>query len=93
MIRMDRSSTGVLTMSAFNFRQFIDTHDNKGDLFRVPFEVETLDDMGAFIARADSNGIDKPILFERPVGFDIPVLANTVGHTSKRIPMAHGNDA
>ena len=93
MIRMDRSSTGVLTMSAFNFRQFIDTHDNKGDLFRVPFEVETLDDMGAFIARADSKSIDKPILFERPMGFDIPVLANTVGHTSKRIAMAHGIDA
>ena len=55
--------------------------------------METLDDMGAFIARADSKGIDKPILFERPVGFDIPVLANTVGHTSKRIAMAHGVDA
>ncbi|MFQ5982278.1 MAG: UbiD family decarboxylase [Woeseiaceae bacterium] len=77
-------------MSAFDFRGFIRDLDEKGELFRVPFEVDPLDDMGAFIARADFNGIDKPILFEKPTGFDIPVLANTVGHGTKRMAAAHG---
>mgnify|MGYP001323943111 CR=1 FL=1 len=90
---MDCSSTGVLIMSTFNFRKFIDIQDNKGELLRVPFEVDTLDDMGAFIARADYKGIDTPILFEKPKGFDIPVLANSVGLTSKRMAAAHGVEA
>lgn len=77
-------------MSAFDFRRFIQDLDEMGELFRVPFEVDTLDDMGALIARADIKGIDKPILFEKPAGFDIPVLANTVGHGAKRMAVAHG---
>lgn len=80
-------------MSAFDFRGFIDKQDKLGSLLRVPFEVDTLDDMGAFIARADSMGADKPILFEKPTGFDIPVLANTVGHSSERMAAAHGVEA
>jgi len=75
-------------MSAFDFRAFIDRMDSRGELFRVPVEVDTLDDMGAFIARADYKGIDMPILFEKPKGFDIPVLANTVGHTYRRMAEA-----
>ncbi len=82
-----------LTPKAVDLRGFIDEQDSKGDLLRVPFEVDTLDDMGAFIARADYKGIDKPILFEKPKGFDIPVLANTVGHTSRRMADAHGVEA
>lgn len=80
-------------MGAFDFRGFIEKQDKLGSLLRVPFEVDTLDEMGAFIARADSKGIDKPILFEKPTGFDIPVLANTVGHSSQRMAAAHGIEA
>ncbi|MCH7981649.1 MAG: UbiD family decarboxylase [Proteobacteria bacterium] len=77
-------------MSFFDFRAFLDDLDSNGDLFRVPVEVDTLDEMGAFIARADYEGVNSPILFEKPKGFDIPVLANTVGHTYKRMADAFG---
>jgi len=80
-------------MSAFDFRRFLEEQDGAGHLLRVPFEVDTLDDMGAFIARADSRGIDHPILFEKPTGFDMPVLANTVGQSSRLMAAAHGVDA
>lgn len=77
-------------MSAFDFRTYLDKLEKNNDLLRVPVEIDTLDDMGAFIARADYEGLDKPILFENPKGFDIPVLANTVGHTTKRMADAFG---
>jgi len=77
-------------MGIFDFREFLDNLDKNGDLFRVPVEVDTLDEMGAFIARADYEDINKPILFEKPRGFDIPVLANTVGHTYQRMAEAFG---
>ena len=77
-------------MKHFDFRWFLEDLDQKGELFRVPVEVDTLDEMGAFIARADYEDIHKPILFERPTGFDIPVLANTVGHTYRRMADAFG---
>jgi UbiD family decarboxylase len=90
MSAVDIKSEKGFSTSSVDFRGFIDDQESKGDLLRVPFEVDTLDDMGAFIARADYKGIDKPILFEKPKGFDIPVLANTVGHTSRRMAAAHG---
>ena len=77
-------------MSVFDFRAFLDNLDSNGDLFRVPVEIDTLDEMGAFIARADYEGIHTPILFENPKGFDIPVLANTVGHTYRAMAEAFG---
>ena len=77
-------------MSAFDFRSYMANLEKNNDLLRVSVEIDTLDDMGAFIARADYEGIDKPILFENPKGFDIPVLANTVGHTTKRMADAFG---
>jgi len=77
-------------MKHFDFRWFLEDLDKKGELFRVPVEVDTLDEMGAFIARADYEDIHKPILFEKPTGFDIPVLANTVGHTYRRMAEAFG---
>ncbi|MFQ5661499.1 MAG: UbiD family decarboxylase [Gammaproteobacteria bacterium] len=72
-------------MGAYDLRTFLDNQDKNNELFRVSAEIDTLDDMGAFIARADYAGINKPLLFENPKGFDIPVLANTVGHSKKRI--------
>jgi len=77
-------------MKHFDFRAFLDDLDKKNELFRVPAEIDTLDEIGAFIARADYNEIHKPILFEKPKGFDIPVLANTVGHTYRRMAEAFG---
>ncbi len=51
-------------MKYFDFRWFLEDLDKKGELFRVPVEVDTLDEMGAFIARADYEDIHTPILFE-----------------------------
>lgn len=77
-------------MKHFDFRAFLEDLDKKGELFKVAAEVDTLDEMGAFIARADYEGIHSPILFENPTGYDIPVLANTVGHTYRRMADAFG---
>ncbi len=77
-------------MATNDLRAFLDQLDASGDLFRVPVEVDTLDEMGAFIARADYQGVDSPIVFENPKGFDIPVLANTVGHSYRRMAEAFG---
>jgi 4-hydroxy-3-polyprenylbenzoate decarboxylase len=77
-------------MAEYDLRAFLDKLENRGELFHVPVGVDTLDEMGAFIARADYEGITSPILFENPQGFDIPVLANTVGHTFERMAEAFG---
>lgn len=79
-------------MSAFDFRAWIDSLDKSNKLLRVLAEVDTLDDMGGFICRADYKGIETPILFENPKGFDIPVFANTVGHKAEVIADSFGVD-
>ena len=71
---------------AYDFRTFIEQQDNNDELLRVKSEIDTLDDLGAFIARVDYSTVNKSILFENPKGFDIPVYANTVGND----PMAIG---
>lgn len=74
-----------------DIREFLSDLDRNGQLLRVKEEIDPLDEMGAFIARADYNHLDKAILFENPKGFDIPVLANTVGGLSyTRIASAFG---
>ncbi|MGE3160290.1 MAG: UbiD family decarboxylase domain-containing protein, partial [Xanthobacteraceae bacterium] len=76
---------------ADDIRDFLCELEKNGQLLRVKEEIDPLDDMGAFIARADYNHLDKAILFERPKGFDIPVLANSVGgHSYSRIATTFG---
>ena len=75
-------------MRALDFRNFLDDLDTRGEFFKVPVEFDTLDEMDALIARADYNEIHSPILFEKPKGYDIPVLANTIGHTYRRMAQA-----
>ncbi len=77
-------------MSALDFRGWIASLEKNRKLLRVGAEVNTLDDMGAFISRCDYQGVDMPIIFDNPKGFDIPVLANTVGHKIETIAAAHG---
>jgi len=77
-------------LSALDFRGWIDSLEKDNKLLKVGVEVDTLDDMGAFISRCDYRGIDMPILFEQPKGFNIPVLANTIGHKIESIAAAHG---
>ncbi len=77
-------------MAATTFREFIDALEADGQLLRVAPEIDTLDEIGAFIARADYEGVDKALLFENPRGFDIPVFANTVGSSYRRIAATFG---
>ena len=77
-------------MAAKDFRDFISALEQDGELLRVAPEIDTLDEIGAFIARADYEKIDKGLLFENPGGFEIPVFANTVGATYKRIASTFG---
>lgn len=72
-------------MTANHFRQFLQSLESDDQLWRVSEEIDPLDEIGAFIARADYEGVDKAILFENPKGSDIPVLANTVGSGQRRI--------
>jgi UbiD family decarboxylase len=69
-------------VTALGIRDFLEQMEQNGQLLRIRDEIDTLDDMGAFIARADYDHLDKALLFENPKGFDIPVLANTVGGCS-----------
>ena len=79
-------------MSAFDFRTFLEQQDKDDELLRVKSEIDTLDDLGAFISRLDYSGMKKSILFENPKGFDIPVYANTVGHDPMSIARSFGVD-
>lgn len=77
-------------MSKLDFRDFLARMEAEDRLMRVGVEVDPLDEMGAFIARADYEGVHKPILFEKPTGYGIPVLANTVGHSYRAMAEAFG---
>jgi len=72
-------------MGSNSFRRYIEKLDTQGELLRITPEVDTLDEMGAFIARADYEGIEQSLLFENPKGFEIPVFANTIGPSYRRI--------
>ena len=73
-----------------DIRAYLELLESRGDLMRVSQEVDPLDEMGAFIARADSRGMNKAILFEKVKGSTMPVLANTVGSTYARIAETFG---
>lgn len=75
-------------MAETGFRGFLEDLDARGDLWRITEEIDPLDEIGAFIARADYAHIDKGLLFENPKGSDIPVFANTIGASYKRIAEA-----
>jgi UbiD family decarboxylase len=77
-------------MEAYGIRDYLSQLESDNQLWRIPTEVDMLDDMGAFIARADYEGVEKALLFEHPKGFGSPVLANTVGGSFKRIAEGFG---
>ena len=77
-------------MSNPDFRSYLESLESQNQLLRVPQPVDTLDEMGALIARSDYAGVTKALLFENPRGFEIPVLANTIGATQERIASTFG---
>ncbi|MFQ5348327.1 MAG: 3-octaprenyl-4-hydroxybenzoate decarboxylase, partial [Rhodothalassiaceae bacterium] len=77
-------------MDGASFRDFLAAQEAKGEILRIGAEIDTLDEIGAFIARADYAHVDKGLLFENPKGFDIPVFANTIGTSYRRIAETYG---
>ncbi len=77
-------------MDGASFRDFLARQEEKGEILRISEEIDTLDEIGAFIARADYAHVDKGLLFENPKGFDIPVFANTIGTSYRRIAETYG---
>lgn len=67
------------------FRGYLRALEDKDELLRIDEVVDTLDEMGAVISRADYEHVSKGLLFRNPKGFDIPVFANTIGSTYRRI--------
>jgi len=76
-------------MAETGFRGFLNDLDERGELWRITEEIDPLDEIGAFIARADYAHINKGLLFENPKGSDIPVFANTIGSSYRRIAQAY----
>lgn len=74
------------------FRDFLAAQEAKGELLRIRPEIDTISEMGAVIARADYEHVGKGLLFENPKGSDIPVFANTIGSTYRRIAESFGVD-
>lgn len=77
-------------MIAKDLREYLDYLNSTNQLIKISDPIDTLDEMGAIIAKADYAGIEAALLFENPKGFDIPVLANTIGSTQKRIAEVFG---
>lgn len=77
-------------MGQDSFRDFLDAQRAKGEILDIDPEVDTLDEMGAVIARADYHHVSKGLLFNTPKGSDIPVFANTIGSTYRRIAETFG---
>ena len=73
-----------------DLRDYLDLLAGRGDILEISDEVDPLDEMGAIIARADTSGMNKAIMFKKAKGSTMPVLANTVGSTYKRIAEAFG---
>ena len=77
-------------MSKHDFRAYVDKLEANGRLLKISEEVDTLDDLGALIGRSDYGHVEKALMFEKPKGFDIPVVANTLGSSDRYYPDAFG---
>lgn len=73
-----------------SFRDFLERQEQKGEVLHIDEEVDTISEMGAVIARADYEHIGDGLMFEKPKGYDMPVFANTIGSTYRRIADSFG---
>jgi 4-hydroxy-3-polyprenylbenzoate decarboxylase len=64
-------------MGYTDLREFIRALEKKKELKRIPFEVDPTLEMTEFADRSVKNG-GPALLFEKPKGFDIPVLINSM---------------
>ena len=77
-------------MSLSNFRDFLDYLEQQGELKRITYPINPYLEMTEIADRVlRSQG--PALLFENPIGYDIPVLCNLFG-TAKRVAMAMGRE-
>ena len=73
-----------------NFRDFLDYLEQQGELKRISYPVNPHLEMTEIADRVlRSQG--PALLFENPIGYEIPVLCNLFG-TAKRVAMAMGRE-
>jgi 4-hydroxy-3-polyprenylbenzoate decarboxylase len=63
-------------MAYRDLRDFVQTLDKKGELKRIPFEVDPILEITEFADRAAKQG-GPALLFEKPKGYTTPVLINS----------------
>jgi 4-hydroxy-3-polyprenylbenzoate decarboxylase len=77
-------------MKFSNFRDFLDYLEQHGELKRISFPVNPYLEMTEIADRVlRSEG--PALLFENPIGYDMPVLCNLFG-TAKRVAMGMGRE-
>ena len=69
-----------------DLREFLDRLEREGELARIRHEVSPVLEMTEIADRAVKGG-GKALLFEKPKGYDIPVLMNAFG-TERRMKLA-----
>jgi 4-hydroxy-3-polyprenylbenzoate decarboxylase len=74
-----------------DLRDFLAQLESRGLLVRIPAEVSPKLEMTEICDRT-LKGAGPALLFERPAGFDIPVLGNLFG-TPERVALALGQDS
>lgn len=75
-------------MNLTNFRDFLSYLEEQGELKRIPYPVNPYLEMTEIADRVlRSKG--PALLFENPIGYDMPVLCNLFG-TPKRVAMGMG---
>ncbi|OCG36519.1 4-hydroxy-3-polyprenylbenzoate decarboxylase [Gilliamella sp. Gris1-4] len=77
-------------MNFSNFRDFLDYLEQQGELKKITFPVNPYLEMTEIADRALHNG-GPALLFENPIGYDMPVLCNLFG-TAKRVAMGMGRE-
>src|ERR1039457_6248561 len=69
-------------MAYSDLREFIAALEKNQELRRIPFEVDPILEITEFANRAVKQG-GPALLFERPKGYNVPVLINAFASTRK----------
>ena len=77
-------------MNFSDFRDFLDYLEQQGELKKITFPVDPYLEMTEIADRVLRNG-GPALLFENPIGYDMPVLCNLFGN-AKRVAMGMGRE-
>ena len=77
-------------MNFSDFREFLDYLEQQGELKRITYPVNPYLEMTEIADRVLRNE-GPALLFENPIGYDMPVLCNLFG-TAKRVAMGMGRE-